>query len=287
VFQNIPDYSWQYSDDAQEMQRLNDPNRRARGDNRQVCPVSKPLTAEQFFRENLMGMLPKGTTRISIDPYPELNAMVRRQLGFGPSDSGNTGARSDAIRAPVEFQKNDKTIETWLTAAVVMRTFPVGRGHLYDLHAIDLTSFTAPKRKLAGNENLLRMMITSIRLTPEFSARRNKDIAGYYQMQADKEAKIDQINAKLQQEITQTYMQMSANAAQVSRQGFLEAEQSLRGVQTFRDPSTGSTMELSDQYGHAWLNGADQYVMSDDPNFNPNAQLPGNWNELQSVRPSP
>jgi hypothetical protein len=82
-------------------------------------------------------------------------------------------------------------------------------------------------------------------------------------------------------------MQMSANAAQVSRQGFLEAEQSLRGVQTFRDPSTGSTLELSDQYGHAWLNGADQYVMSDDPNFNPNAQLSGNWNELQSVRPSP
>jgi hypothetical protein len=46
-------------------------------------------------------------------------------------------------------------------------------------------------------------------------------------------------------------------------------------------------MELSDQYDHAWLNGADQYVMSNDPNFNPNAQLSGNWNELQAVRPSP
>jgi len=27
--------------------------------------------------------------------------------------------------------------------------------------------------------------------------------------------------------------------------------------------------------------------MSDDPNFNPNGQLSGNWNQLQPVRPTP
>jgi hypothetical protein len=80
---------------------------------------------------------------------------------------------------------------------------------------------------------------------------------------------------------------MSANSARASRQGFLEADQNIRGVQTFRDPSTGQTMELSSQYDHAWLNGANEYVMSDDPNFNPNAQLSGSWNQLQAVRPSP
>jgi len=56
-------------------------------------------------------------------------------------------------------------------------------------------------------------------------------------------------------------------------------------VQTYRDPSTGRTFELSNQYGHAWLNGANQYVMSDDPNFNPNSALSGSWNELQPVQP--
>jgi len=99
----------------------------------------------------------------------------------------------------------DKTMEAWLTAAVVMRTLPVGRAHLYDLHAIDLMSFTAPKGKLAGNEKLLRVMITSIRLSPEFSAQRNKGIASYYQLQAQKEAKIDKVNADLLNFMTQTY----------------------------------------------------------------------------------
>jgi len=56
---------------------------------------------------------------------------------------------------------------------------------------------------------------------------------------------------------------------------------------TYRDPLTGQAMELSNQCGHAWRNGNHEYIMSDDPNFNPNAQLSGNWNELRAVRPSP
>jgi hypothetical protein len=286
-FQGIPNYSWQYSDDPQEMRKLNDPNRRQIGGNGKVCPVSKPLTAEQFFRENLMALLPSGTTLVSIEPYPELNEMARQQMGLGTNDSSNGGIRTDAIRARVEFQKDDKSIEAWLTAAVVMRTYRVGRGSLYDLHAIDLMSFTTPKGKLEGNEKLLRVMMSSIKITPEYSAFANKYIASFYQMQAKKEAIIDQINAKLQQDITQTYMQISANAMRGSEQSFLAADQNIRGVQTFRDPSSGHTMELSNQYDHAWLNGANEYVMSDDPNFNPNAKLSGSWNQLQAVRPSP
>jgi hypothetical protein len=286
-FRGIPNYSWQYSDDPQELQKLNDPHRRTRDGFNKVCPTSKPLTAEQFFRENLMALLPSGTTLISIDPYPELNQMARQQMGLGPNDNGNTGIRTDAIRAHVEFKDDSGPVESWLTAAVVMRTFRVGRGNLYDLHAIDLMAFNAPKGKLAGNDKLLRVMMTSVQPTPEFSAYANKTIASDYDTWAQVQAKIDHINADLQNDITQTYRQMSANSARVSRQGFVDADQGIRNVQTFRDPSTGQTMELSNQYGHAWLNGNNEYIMSDDPNFNPNAQLSGSWNELQAVRPSP
>ena len=287
VFRGIPNYSWQYSDDPQELQKLNDPHRRTRDGAGKFCPVSKPLTAEQFFREHLMALLPSGTTLVSIDPYPELNELARQQLGLGPSDTANNGARTDAIRAHVEIPTDNGPTEAWCTAAVVMRTYRVGRGYLYDLHAIDLTAFSAPKGKLAGNDKLLRVMLTSARPTPALSAFANRIIANNYELWAKTWAKMDQINADLQNDITQTYRQMSANSARVSRQGFVDADQGIRNVQTYRDPSTGQTMELSNQYGHAWLNGNNEYIMSDDPNFNPNAQLSGNWNELQAVRPSP
>jgi hypothetical protein len=63
--------------------------------------------------------------------------------------------------------------------------------------------------------------------------------------------------------------------------------QIIRQVQTFRNPSTGATYELSNQYDHAWLNGQNEYVMSDDPNFNPNGNLSGSWSQMQLVRPQP
>jgi hypothetical protein len=88
-----------------------------------------------------------------------------------------------------------------------------------------------------------------------------------------KKAGMDKIQADLDSFITQTYVHMSANAQRVSDQGFRANDQNLRDVQTFRDPTTGRQVELSNQYGHAWLYGANEYVMSDDPNFNPNAQL--------------
>jgi hypothetical protein len=64
-------------------------------------------------------------------------------------------------------------------------------------------------------------------------------------------------------------------------------DQIIRGVQTFRDPSTGATFELSNQYDHAWLNGTNEYVMTGDPNFNPNGNLNGNWTRLEVVRQQP
>lgn len=285
VFQGAPNYSWQYADDPQEMRKLNDPNRRQRQGNGKVCPVARPMSAEQFFRQNVMRQMPSGTTIVSIEPFTELNQMARQQMGLPPNDAGNGGVRTDAIRARVEWQKGDKPVEAWMTVAVVMRTYRAGRGSFFDSHAIDMTSLSAPKGKLDANDKLFKVMIASVRATPEWTAFANQNIASYYRLEAQKEAQIDQVYASLQNQITQTILQTTANAQRVSMQGAFAADQNIRGVQTFRDPSTGQTMELSNQYDHAWLNGANEYVMSDDPNFNPNSQLNGNWNQLQSVRP--
>ena len=64
---------------------------------------------------------------------------------------------------------------------------------------------------------------------------------------------MDKIQADLINFMTQTYLNMSANAQRVSDIGFHATDQNLRDVQTYRDPSTGRTFELSNQYGHAWL----------------------------------
>jgi hypothetical protein len=285
--QGVPNYSWQYSDDPQELHNLTDPNRRTHTGNQgnDTCPVSKPLSAEQYFRQIVLNGLKPQMTVVSVEPFPVLDQLVRQRNGLPSADDGNGGARIDAIRVRLEFQKDDKPMELWYAVALVTQTYRVGRGSLYDMHAAGQMIMGAPKGQLDANDKLFKVVMSSIQPTPQYSAFTNKWIANYYQIQANKEAAMDKIQADLDSFITQTYMHMSANAQRVSDQGFRATDQNLRDVQTFRDPTTGRKVELSNQYGHAWLNGANEYVMSDDPNFNPNAQLSGSWNQLQPVPP--
>jgi hypothetical protein len=286
-FAGIPNYAWQYSDDPQELHNITDPNRRTHNGNKanDLCPVSKPLTAEQYFRQIVLNDLTPAMTVVSVEPFPLLEQIVRQQNGLAPADPANGGVRVEAIRIRLEYQKDDKPMELWYSVALVTRTYRVGRGSLYDIHAVGQTALGAPKGKLDGNDKLFRVVISSMQPTPRYTTYSNKWIASYYQTQANKEAAMDKIQADLDNFATQTYLHMSANAQRVSDIGFHASDQNLRDVQTYRDPSTGQTFELSNQYNHAWLNGSNQYVLSDDPNFNPNSQLSGSWNELQPVGP--
>ncbi len=285
-FAGIPNYAWQYSDDPQELHNLTDPNRRTHtgGKTNDLCAVAKPISAEQYFRQMVLNGLKPAMTVVSVEPYPALEQLVRQRDGFPPADSGNGGARIDAIRVRLEYQLDGKPMELWYSVALVTQTYRAGRGSLYDIHAVDQVALGAPKGKLDGDEKLFKVVMSSIQPTPRYIAYSNKWIANYYQIQAQKVAKMDQIQADLINFATQTYLHMSANAQQVTDIGFHANEQNLRDVRTYRDPSTGRTMELSNQYNHAWLNGNNQYIMSDDPSFDPNSALPGSWNQLQPVQ---
>jgi len=288
AFQGVPNDSWQYADDPAELHRLTDPNRRALGAQGKPCPVKKPVKAEDYFRQNVFTVFPSGSTVASVDPFPELNQVARKQLGLPSDDSGNSGAvRTEAIRARVEFQKDGKPMEDWVALVVVTRIYRQGRGAFYDCHAIDVMAMRAPKDKLDADDKLFRVMISSVRPEPKWQAYTNGMITKLYQAEAQKEATIDQMWANFQKQVAQTINEVTANQMQGANNSAFAFDQNIRGVQTFRDPATGGTMELSNLYDHAWLNGSNEYIMSDDPNFNPNSQLNGSWNQLQPVRPSP
>jgi len=288
AFQGAPDSSWQYADDPAALRNLTDPSRRQINGEGKPCPVKKPMKAEDYIRQDVLPMFPSGSTVVSVEPFAELNQIARKQLGLPPDDAGTAGGtRTEAIRARVEFQKDGKAMEDWVALVVVTRVFRQGRGAFYDCHAIDFMALRALKGQLDANDKLFKVMISSLRPEQKWQDYSNKYLAWRYQVEAKKQAQIDAIWANFQNQVAQTLMDVTANQQRGSLNSAFGTDQNIRGVQTFRDPTTGSTMELSNQYDHAWLNGSDEYIMSEDPNFNPNGQLSGNWNQLQVVRPAP
>lgn len=279
-----PNTNWQYADDPTELRKLADPARRQMGGNGKPCPIGKPLSAEDFFRQKIAASFKSTDSVLAVEPYPQLVQIARMQMGL-PADaaSDHSGTRVDAIRAHIDSGKN----EGWVALAVVTRVFRQGAGAFYDCHSIDVTSIQAPKGQLDGDDMLFRVLISSVRAEPKWQSYSGNYIAKLYQAEAQKQAAADATWANFQNYAAQMIMATTANQMRGSFNSAFAADQNIRGVQTFRDPSTGKTMELSNLYDHAWSNGSDGYVMSEDPNFNPNGNLNGQWNQLQPVHPAP
>jgi hypothetical protein len=63
-----------------------------------------------------------------------------------------------------------------------------------------------------------------------------------------------------------------------------ETIEGIRGVETYNDPHYGGTVQLSNQYQHAWQLRDGSYLLTDDPSFDPARALNIQGTRL---RPSP
>jgi hypothetical protein len=79
--------------------------------------------------------------------------------------------------------------------------------------------------------------------------------------------------------------QVMGNVAAAETKGAMEAwSQYMRGVETYRNPTTGETMELDNKYGNAWAGPNGQYILSDQAGFDPGTLNIGNWTRMEQVR---
>jgi hypothetical protein len=287
--QILPQFTWQYVTDPEAQRQLQQENQQGAKVGLKPCPVRMPVHAADFLRQDLLDKYRKGKPIVSIEPFPELNQIARHRLGLPPDGTGNPGGiHTEAARARLAFDDDKgKPIEEWATAVIVVRALQSGRGVAYDWHVIDVMNLRTPKGQLDANDKLFKLIASTIHPDPQWQKYSNGVITTLYRKKQEEEAKRSAIIAQFQQQVADTINSVVANQQQGSYNSAFGADQLIRGVQTFRDPSSGATFELSNQYDHAWLNGSNEYVMSDDPNFNPNGKVNGNWTSLQPVRPQP
>jgi hypothetical protein len=287
VFEAMPDLTYQYADDQQTVQTMTQEGQAFAKAGIKPCPVIPPQRAADFLQKIIPKYYPDAKI-ISVDAYPQLDQLVRERLGLSLKGTSNDGnVRTEAARARLEYEHDGRTIEQWVTVGEWMRIYPSGRGNVYDCHATMLMSFSAPKGQLDGNESLFRLIAFNITHDPQWDAHINGMIAQLYQQQQAQEAKRSQLIAQFQKQVADTVNEVTQNAQRGADQAAFGEDQIARGVQTFRNPETGQTFELSNLHDHAWLSSDNTYVMSDDPNFNPNGQLDGSWTALEPVQAQP
>jgi hypothetical protein len=288
VMESIPNFTWQYADDQGTVRTMTQEGQAFARAGIKPCPVMAPMHAADFLQKIILPKYRADRHVVSIDPYPAFNQLMRQRLGLPVNDTSAQGPiRTEAARAHLEYDREGKAVEEWITVAEWIRTFPSAQGSLYDCHATMLMSFRTPKGQLESNEKTFQLIAFNIRHEKDWDAKLNAMIAKLYQQQQVEEAKRSQIIAQFQMHVAQTINETTANMMRGANQAAFGQDQLIRGVQTFRNPETGATFELSNLHDHAWLNGGNEYIMSDDPNFNPNGKLDGNWSSLQPVQRQP
>lgn len=149
-----------------------------------------------------------------------------------------------------------------------------------------LFSFRAAAGRLDASADLFSVMIRSFQLNPQWYAA-FKSVAQYLaQMQIQRIHHIGQIGQILAQtgrEMREQNLRDWYGRQEVYDRLSTDWSRTIRGVDGFFDPHRQEVVELPSGYGHAWANNLGEYILTEDPSFNPNVHSSLHWEPMQQA----
>lgn len=297
----FPTTNWQWSDDPGMRQGMLASSRQMAQFGQKACEIMPPMPAGEFLKRYVVPKVRPNAKLIAVEPIPDpdVNQQVQDQARQAEAMAARAGLRSrvrgDVAWAHLQYSVNGQAVEEWVTAVTVangtlgpsynMATGQMGQTYFYNCSAGPMFGLRAAQGQLQSSYKFFKLVLSTLRVDPDWQARVNQVSLNIQAAQIkgarDRSAIITKSNQEISKIITEGYearqKTMDRTAAQYS--------QAIRGVETYRNPTTGETIELSNQYGHAWVNNRGEYLLSDQAGFDPNVALKEEWKPLQHVKP--
>ena len=289
----FPAFNWMWADDPKPLQMT--AAQTAQYGSR-PCDVMPPLQAADFLRRNLNRYRPNAQV-VGLEPAPKLLAIMQ-QMARDTEQSGlrynlRQSVRPDAIKARVRYNLNGQAMEEWIVVAVMItgtlgpsyntKTMQPGQAWTYNCAAY-VTGERAPQGQLDANEKFFDLVVSTYRRDPQWQARVDGNAQAIQQIELKGVRDRSAIVAKNADDIRNIQREGYEGRQRTMDQISNQRSQTMRGVETYRNPATGETVELSNQYGHAWVNNRGEYLLSDQPGFDPVVTLKEDWKPLEHVK---
>lgn len=250
------------------------------------CPVAQTWNTQQFVSQVLVPGFRPGARVVAAEERPD----VARKLYETTQQVMGANARVevDSARVRLEYEGQEEWIvgsamrmimnAPSMTAAMYGQT----GGSFYRMTTSDrVFGFRAPRGELDANQALFERMVSSLQLNPQWQQRVNQVRANITSSNSKAAMERSRLASKTNQEIMQMNHDSWKRRQEISDRGQREFTEYIRGTETYSDQSTGDQWELESGYNQVWKNGTDDFLYSNDANFNPNVELDsGNWNEL-------
>jgi len=249
-------------------------------DQKTSCTAAQWRTAKEFLEAAAQQMF-QGARLLDYRQRPDeakpFQDMIA-QFGSMNTELMQSTMNVDAGELLVAYQDNGRDMRAVISAQVfitearfadVMNPSQTSMEALNGL-PLNFTIVRAPNGRL--DFGLRKRVASSTRYNPEWSAR----IAEFerrkskQQMDASAAAHAARMDAIREQgKLINGMYEERQIASDRNQREFIE---SIRGVETYHDPVSGSPVQLDNTYSHAWrVAGQDNtYILSNDPNFDPN-----------------
>jgi hypothetical protein len=293
----LPGNTWQWTDDANMRNLMQQSNRQRAQFGGRGCDIMAPMTADQFLRQSVLPAARRGARVLGSEPMPEAARRLQEEAAQVQEMAARQGiratVRSDAGRLRLSYTQDGQPVEEWLTAMTSslampgpsfdMRSGRMGQALFYSNSANHVFAVRAPQGQLDAQEKFFQLIMGTVRVDSRWQARVQQVISNLQAQDSKGAMDRSAIATKSGQDISKIIHDTYENTTK-SREHSMEGwSQYMRGVQTFRNPNTGETVELSNEYGHAWAGPNNTYLVTDSAGYNPNASLQGNWTRLEAV----
>ena len=290
----FPGYFWMWADDPYAVNIMRTSNQKAAQFGGHPCDVMGALSPDAFLRQTVIPAVRRGAQVTGVEAMPEAAQQLQQQAAQAQQAAARSGMsvniRAGVGRVRASYALNGQPEEERFTAIMTSTSVagPNARGGQtrYYLNSVDnVFGVLAPQGQLDAQEKMFQLILRTLRLDPEWQSRVSQEIAKLNNTDSNAAMAQSAIITKLGQDEAKIIKDTYQNTSNTQEHSRVAIDQAIRGVQSYRNPNTGETVELDNQYGKAWAGPNNQYILSDSPNFNPNQSEQGNWTQLQPVKP--
>jgi hypothetical protein len=245
--------------------------------------VGQPLDFQQAMRELI---IPRYRSQVenlqilNVEVLPDLPKLVR-------SEAAISGGSAEGGKIRIQYGWQGKQMDEEIYGVVEVFRIPVsamfGSNEIIVWFVDYLFSFRASAGLLDATANLFSIMIESFQLNPQWYAAYKSIIHTLAQQQIQRIHHIGQISQILAQtgrEIREQNLRDWYARQEVYDRLSTDWSRVTRGVEAFYDPHREEVVELPSGYGHAWANNLGEYILTENPNFNPNLSSNLHWEPM-------
>jgi hypothetical protein len=249
--------------------------------------VKLPMKAQNALKKIILPQERKNYPNFQIISESDLPELAEA-LGAGKQAQGFGKSEASGAKIRFSYTKNGIDMEEEIYAVVENLTFPVNSMYGTFFNTIwyinYIFSFKGEKGKLEDQTKIFQTITSSFRLNPNWYAKYSNLIENLAQEQITIIKSMGELSRKLSQMSSQMRTDQQTqfeNRGSVYDEVAEKFSDNTLGINRYYDPFEERQVELPSGFNHAWCNNNGEYVVTDNPNYNPNVGSNLNWQELE------